>query len=219
MDTLTQLRCAIEHTLLRPEAQEHEIRTLCQEAIEHRFFGVCVTPVNVSTAAQALKQSQVKVVSVAGFPLGTHKAAIKAKEAELCVADGAHEIDIVMALGLFKDQRYQSVEADIKQTVTAVAPHAVKVIIETGLLSQAEIETAAKLVAQAGAHFVKTCSGFAAGHATAHDVALIRKTIGPSLGIKASGGVRSQKDARLLLEAGANRIGTSQALSLISAHA
>jgi deoxyribose-phosphate aldolase len=218
MLTKEQLARLIDHTLLKPSATKDDIRRLCGEAKTYGFWSVCVNPVYVKFAANILHKNDVKVCSVVGFPFGAHITEVKAFEAEKAVDNGADEIDMVMNIGAFKSQDYQLVKADISSVVESVKSEkgkVVKVIIETGLLSEDEKVLASRLVRDSGADFVKTSTGFNAPGATAHDVKLIRDTVGPNFGLKASGGIRTYQDAVNLIEAGANRIGTSSGIAII----
>ncbi len=200
----------IEHTLLKPEATDQAIITLCREAKEAGLFAVCINPWYVGLAKETLKDSSVKVVTVVGFPLGATFSRIKALEGELAIKDGADEIDMVMNIGALKNGDYKAVVEDIRKVVHATDNHPVKVIIETCLLTDEEKIQAVKLIAQAGAHFVKTSTGFNKAGATVADVKLLKKTaIQYGLGVKAAGGIRDAATAKAILKAGADRIGTS----------
>jgi len=205
----------VDHTILRPDATDTDVRKLCDEAVRYGFFAVCVNPVNLTLAAQSLAGSGVKVCSVIGFPLGATPSEIKAAEARRAAADGADELDMVFNLGAFKAGRDDRVRDDIVAVVGAAPGKTIKVIIETGLLTDAEKVRAAKLVKEAGAHFVKTCTGFSDGQATPQDVALLRRTVGPDFGVKASGKIRDLAGARALIAAGANRLGTSAGVTIV----
>jgi deoxyribose-phosphate aldolase len=209
MVTGSLLRLAIEHTLLSPAATPAMIDALCDEAIAHGFGGVCVHPVYVARCARRLAASDVRVVSVVGFPSGATYSRCKALEAELAVADGADELDMVMQIGAAKAGDWQAVEADARAVVDSARDRAVKLILETGLLSDEEKRRAC--AAALGAHigFVKTCTGFAQGAASREDVALLAAALDGRVGIKASGGIRTLAQARALLAAGASRLGTS----------
>lgn len=218
MLTREQLAKLIDHTLLKPIATKDDIRSLCEEAEMYGFWSVCVNPVYVKFAASILSRSDVKVCSVVGFPFGAHTTEVKAFEAGKAVDDGADEIDMVMNIGAFKSGDYEFVKADIRSVVDHVKSEkgiVVKVIIETALLSEDEKVLACRLVKDSGADFVKTSTGFNAPGATAHDVKLMRETVGPNFGLKASGGIRTYQDAVILIEAGANRIGTSSGIAII----
>lgn len=201
----------IDHTLLKPEASESDIRKLCNEAAEFGFASVCVNPTWVKTAAGFLKGSGVPVCTVIGFPLGATLPDVKAYEARRAIFDGATEVDMVINVGKLKSGDDCAVEDDIRAVVEAAhGDHILtKVIIETALLTDEEKVRACLAAKNAGADFVKTSTGFSKGGATAHDVALMRKTVGRALGVKASGGVKGIEDARAMFEAGATRIGAS----------
>lgn len=218
MVTKEQLAKLIDHTLLKPDATKEAIRHLCEEAIRHSFWSVCVNPIYVSLAEDILRGTKVKVCSVVGFPLGANTSEIKALEAEKAVNDGASEVDMVMNVGALKSRDYELVKQDIRKVVEhakARKDAVVKVIIETGLLTEEEKVKASKLVKESGADFVKTSTGFNAPGANVPDVKLIRETVGPNFGLKASGGIRTYHDAVKLIEAGANRIGTSSGISIV----
>ncbi len=200
----------IEHTLLKPEATHEGIINLCREAQEAELFAVCVNPWNVALAKETLKGSAVKVVTVVGFPLGATFSRIKELEGELAIKDGADEIDMVMNIGALKNGLYSEVVEDIQKVVIAAEKHPVKVIIETCLLTDEEKIRAVKLIAQGGAQFVKTSTGFNKAGATINDVKLLRREADKyGLGVKAAGGIRDAATAKAMLEAGADRIGTS----------
>ena len=218
MLTKEQLARLIDHTLLKPSATKDDIRRLCEEAKTYGFWSVCVNPFYVKLAADILRKSDVRICSVVGFPFGASTTKIKTFEAEKAVDDGADEIDMVMNIGALKSQDYEFVKADIRSVVEHVKAgkdKIVKVIIETGLLSEDEKVLACRLVRDSGADFVKTSTGFNAPGATANDVKLMRDTVGPNFGLKASGGIRTYQDAVNLIEAGANRIGTSSGIAII----
>ena len=206
----------IDHTLLKPEATEADILRLCREAIHYRFKTVCVNPAYVRTACAALQGSPVGVCTVIGFPLGATTTAVKAFEAAEAVAGGAAEIDMVINVGMLKSGRADYVKAEVAAVVEAAAGRTVKVNLETGLLSEAEKLLACRLAREGGAHFVKTSTGFCPGGATVSDVRLLREAVGPAMGVKASGGVRTREAALALLAAGATRIGTSSGIAIIN---
>jgi deoxyribose-phosphate aldolase len=213
----SELAGLIDHTLLRPTATADEIDRLCQEARQYGFCSVCVNGVWVSRCRDLLRGSGVKVCTVVGFPLGAMDARSKAFETREAVANGADEIDMVLDLGGLKSGQLDRVEADIRGVVEAAAGRVTKVILETGLLTDPEKILACQLCKQAGASFVKTATGFAAGSAaTAEDIALMRKAVGPELGVKASGGVRSLADARAMIASGATRLGTSSGIAIVT---
>jgi deoxyribose-phosphate aldolase len=208
----------IDHTLLKPEATADQIKKLCAEAREHEFASVCVNPWWVPVAARELAGSPVKVCTVIGFPLGANATATKQFEAENAIASGAKEVDMVINVGALRSGDLAGVKADIQAVAEAAHKGGaiLKVIIETALLTDEQKVTACKLSVEAGADFVKTSTGFASGGATAEDVALMRKTVGPHIGVKASGGVRSLADLDKMVEAGATRIGTSSGAAILA---
>lgn len=207
----------IDHTLLKPDATQEQIAKICREAIENNFCSVCVNPYWVSSVAKMLQGSPVKVCAVIGFPLGATTTRAKAFEAEEAITQGANEVDMVLNVGALKSGVYDLVLNDIKAVVTTAQGKAiVKVILETGLLNEAEKIKACELSAEAGAKFVKTSTGFGPGGATVTDIALMRKTVGPEIGVKASGGVRDYDTAIAMIKAGANRIGTSSGIKIIA---
>ena len=212
----TNVAAMIDHTLLKPEATKEQIETLCQEAIENKFFSVCVNPVWVRTSKELVKNSGVKVCTVIGFPLGASTSETKAFETINAIENGADEVDMVINIGALKDQNDTLVESDIRAVVEAAKGKALtKVIIETSLLTKEEKIRACEISVKAGADYVKTSTGFSTGGATFDDIALMRKTVGPSIGVKASGGVRSTEDAQKMIEAGATRIGASSSVDII----
>ncbi|RED39894.1 deoxyribose-phosphate aldolase [Paenibacillus sp. VMFN-D1] len=213
---MTNLAGMIDHTLLKADATRAEISKLIDEAKKYEFASVCVNTTWVKFAAEQLKDSKVKVCTVIGFPLGATTSAVKAFEAKDAIAGGATEVDMVINIGALKDGEDDLVEADIKAVVDAAAGKAlVKVIIETCLLTDEEKERASRLAVKAGADFVKTSTGFSTGGATPEDVRLMRQTVGPNIGVKASGGVRSLEDMNKMIEAGASRIGASSGVKIM----
>ena len=205
-----QLAKMIDHTILKPEADKASIEKLCKEALEYNFASVCINPTNVELAAKLLKGSEVKVCTVIGFPLGANTMEVKAFETKDAIAKGADEVDMVINIGRLKDKDYEYVEKDIKAVVDAADKKALtKVIIETCLLTEEEKVKACELAKKAGADFVKTSTGFSTGGATPEDIKLMRETVGPEMGVKASGGVRSIEDAEAVIKNGATRIGAS----------
>jgi len=206
----------IDHTLLKADATEEQVTVLAQEAKEYSFASVCVNPTWVKKAAELLKDApEVKVCTVIGFPLGATTSAVKAFETTNAIENGADEVDMVINIGALKDKNYDLVQSDIQAVVDAAKGKAlVKVIIETALLTDEEKATVSELAVKAGADFVKTSTGFSTGGATVEDVALMRKTVGPDVGVKASGGVRGLEDAKAMIEAGATRIGASSGVSI-----
>ncbi len=205
----------IDHTLLKPDASKEQIIKLCAEAREYGFASVCVNPFNVKTAYKELLGSPVKVCSVVGFPLGASSSFTKAAETRDAVADGASEIDMVINIGALKAKDYDVVKKDIEAVVLAAGGHLVKVIIETCLLTDDEKVKACELSKEAGADYVKTSTGFSSGGAEAADVALMRKAVGDSMGVKASGGIRDYRKAKEMIEAGASRIGASAGVAIV----
>ncbi|HAF99960.1 deoxyribose-phosphate aldolase [Paenibacillus lactis] len=206
----------IDHTLLKADATETEIRRITEEAKKYEFASVCVNPGWVKFCAEQLAGTKVKVCTVIGFPLGATTSAVKAFETKDAIANGATEVDMVINIGALKDGNYELVQSDIQSVVDAAAGKAlVKVIIETSLLTDEEKVRACELAVKAGADYVKTSTGFSTGGATPEDVALMRKTVGESTGVKASGGVRSREDMERMIEAGATRIGASSGVKIM----
>ncbi len=206
----------IDHTLLKADATKAEVAKLVEEAKKYEFASVCVNPTWVSFCAEELKGTGVDVCTVIGFPLGANTPEVKAFEASDAIANGATEVDMVINIGALKDGNDELVLRDIQAVVNAAKGKAlVKVIIETCLLTDEEKVRASKLSVQAGADFVKTSTGFSTGGATAEDVALMRKTVGPDVGVKASGGVRSEEDLNAMVAAGATRIGASSGVKIM----
>ncbi|NKQ37660.1 MAG: deoxyribose-phosphate aldolase [Chloroflexi bacterium] len=207
----------IDHTLLKADASDDQIAQLCYEARTYHFASVCVTPAKVKLAAQLLKGSDVAVCTVVGFPLGATPANVKAYETEQAIRDGATEIDMVINIGALKSQDYQTVLEDIGAVVRMAHAHdaLVKVIIEAALLTDEEKVIASQLVKTAGADYVKTSTGFGPGGATVEDVALMRRVVGPSLGVKAAGGVGDYAKAQEMIAAGATRIGASAGIKIV----
>ena len=206
---MNELASYIDHTLLKPEATESQIRALCAEALQWRFASVGVNPRWAATAAEELRGSRVKVCTVIGFPLGASVSAVKEFEARRAVADGADELDMVVSVGDLKAGRDEYVRSDIAAVVRGAQGRTVKVIIEACLLTDEEKARACRLAAAAGADFVKTSTGFSKGGATVHDVALMRAVVGPDVGVKAAGGIHTRAEAEEMIAAGATRIGAS----------
>lgn len=206
----------IDHTLLKPDATRAQIVELCQEAREYNFASVCVNPTWVPEVVELLKGSEVLACTVIGFPLGASTTATKAAETREAVATGAQEIDMVINIGRLKSGEYDAVRDDIAAVVQAAAPARVKVIIETCYLSDEEKIKACILSMEARAHFVKTSTGFGSGGATPDDVALMRRVVGPTMGVKASGGIRGYDTARAMIEAGASRLGASASVAIVT---
>jgi deoxyribose-phosphate aldolase len=207
----------IDHTLLKPDATQQEIAQLCFEARKYGFASVCINPTWVSLCAELLKGSSVKVCTVIGFPLGATSSETKVFETETAIRQGATEIDMVINIGALKARDLDLVAKDIRGVVVASHSHGaiVKVIIEAVLLNDEEKTIACLLSKEAGADFVKTSTGFASGGATVHDVELMRKAVGPQMGVKAAGGVRTFEDAQKMIQAGATRIGASAGVKII----
>ena len=216
MPSTTETARYIDHTLLKPDADRDSIQALCEEARKHNFFSVCVNSANVRLAASFLSGSGVKVCAVVGFPLGAGTPGSKGFEAREAVRCGADEIDMVINIGALKSRDYALVTDDIERVVKAVPGKLVKVILETGMLTQHEKVVACALSKVASAHFVKTSTGFGPGGATAEDIALMRAVVGPDMGVKASGGVRTYEDAQNMLKAGANRLGCSSSVAIVT---
>jgi len=207
----------IDHTLLKADASQDQIAQLCYEARTYHFASVCVNPAHVKLSAQLLKGSDVPVCTVVGFPLGATPPTVKAFETQQAIRDGAREIDMVINIGALKSQDYKTVYEDIAAVVRAAhaANAIVKVIIEAALLTDEEKVVASQLSKAAGADFVKTSTGFGPGGATASDVALMRRVVGPGMGIKAAGGVSNYADAQTMIAAGATRIGASAGVRIV----
>ncbi|AFS69907.1 MULTISPECIES: deoxyribose-phosphate aldolase [Exiguobacterium] len=207
----------IDHTALKAETSRAQVETLCKEALEYKFASVCVNPTNVALAAELLKSDDaVKVCTVIGFPLGANTPEVKAFETQDAIKNGATEIDMVLNIGALKDGDLSLVERDIRAVVEAANGTLVKVIFENCLLTKEEIKTAAELSVKAGADFVKTSTGFSTGGATVEDIRLMRETVGPDIGVKASGGVRDFEGAKAMIDAGATRIGASAGIAIVT---
>lgn len=208
----------IDHTALKPETSLSEIKKLCSEASKFSFASVCINPIHVKLCHQLLKQTPVKVCTVIGFPLGANTTEIKRAEAKKAIADGATELDMVINVGMLKSKELNYVFNDIQQIVLEAKPcnAIVKVILETCLLTDEEKVQGCLLAKQAGANFVKTSTGFSKSGATAGDIALMRKVVGSSLGVKASGGIRTKEDAETMILSGADRIGASASVKIVS---
>jgi deoxyribose-phosphate aldolase len=211
----SSLAAYIDHTLLRPDASAADIATLCQQARDYGFAAVCVNPCNVALAVRHLAGTPVKVCTVIGFPLGQNTTATKAFETREALAQGASEFDMVINVAALKASDDACVIRDIAEVVAAADGRVVKVIIETGILTDEQKVRAARLIKQAGAHFVKTCTGFAEGGASVEDMRLLRQTVGPEFGVKASGKVRGYAIAKALIEAGASRLGAVQSVKIV----
>ncbi len=207
----------IDHTLLKADATKAQIKQLCEEAREHHFASVCVNPTWVTYASELLAGSDAVVCTVIGFPLGANTPETKAFETKNAIENGANEVDMVINIGALKDQDDELVERDIRAVIESSKGKALsKVIIETSLLTEEEKIRACELAVKAGADYVKTSTGFSTGGATPEDIALMRKTVGPSIGVKASGGVRNTEDATKVIEAGATRIGASAGIAIVN---
>ena len=206
----------IEHTLLKTDAQKKDLDKLLLEAKKYNFMSVCVSPIWVKYAAEQLKDTNVKVCTVIGFPQGATPTEVKVFETKNAIENGATEVDMVIPVGVLKDKDYIAVENDIRAVVEAAKSKALtKVIIETCLLTDEEKIMACKLSKSAGADFVKTSTGFSTAGATVKDIRLMRETVGEQMGVKASGGVRSREDADAMIKAGATRIGTSNGVKIV----
>lgn len=208
----------IDHTLLKPEATAADIQALCREAKQYGFASVCVNTCYVRLASELLRGSGVKVCCTVGFPLGAMAPKAKAFEAAQAVADGAEEVDMVLWIGALRQGNTAAVQADIEGVVNACHPRAiVKVILETCLLTDAQIETACRLCVAAGADYVKTSTGFSTAGATAEHVALMKRAVGGRAKVKAAGGIRTYEDAKRMIDAGADRIGASAGIAIVEA--
>jgi deoxyribose-phosphate aldolase len=208
----------IEHTLLKPDATRHEIVRLCREAIEHNLFGVCIAPCWLNIAKHELADSHVTLVNVVGFPHGNQMPRSKAYEAGEAFGHGAHEVDMVVNIGWLRSGEHDAVERDIKGVVDAASAGEsgkIKVILETSLLSDDEIIVGCKCAEAAGAHFVKTSTGFSKEGATVEHVALMRRTVSGHIGVKAAGGIRTFETALMMLKAGAERLGCSASIQIL----
>ena len=205
----------IDHTILKAATTKDEVKRICEEAIEYNFMSVCVNPTQVAFAAELLKDAESVVCTVIGFPLGANTPEVKAFETVDAIKNGANEIDMVVNIGAVKDSNWELVERDIKAVVDAANGTLVKVIIETCYLTDEEKVKACEISKNVGADFVKTSTGFGTGGATKEDIELMRKTVGPDLGVKASGGVRSGEDFDVMVKAGATRIGASSGVLIM----
>ena len=214
IDTFTISR-KIDHTLLKPDADIDNIRQLCQEAIEHHFFSVCINSVWLKKAGEFLQDSSVKLCTVAGFPMGDSTTSSKLNEMETSINNGASEIDMVMNIGFFKNEKYNIVSEEIIKMVQNAHGKIIKVIIESGILSKEEIITAAKLIEDSGAHFVKTSTGFSDFGATPEIIKTIKTTLKSDTKIKASGGIKRLNQVGKLIAAGADRIGSSSGIIIM----
>ena len=204
-----------DHTILKADATRKDVKRVCDEAMAYSFCSVCVNSYYVPYVANLLHGSDVKICSVVGFPLGAMSTRAKALEAKIAVMDGADEIDMVINVGALKDRDYSVVLEDIKAVKEACGEHVLKVIIETCLLNDVEKVKACELAKEAGADFVKTSTGFSSAGAKVEDVRLMRETVGPDIGVKASGGIHDKEFAKELVDAGANRLGTSATIEIV----
>ncbi|MBU3105270.1 deoxyribose-phosphate aldolase [Clostridium gasigenes] len=210
-----ELAKMIDHTILKPEATESEIMKLCKEALEYGFASVCINPSMVKKAAIILEGSEVKVCTVIGFPLGATSTEVKVFETKQTIENGATEVDMVINIGKLKENNLEYVKNDIAAVVNAAKGKALtKVIIESCLLTDEEKVKVCAIAKEVGADFVKTSTGFSSGGATKEDIRLMRQTVGPDMGVKASGGVRSNEDAMIMIENGATRIGASASIAI-----
>lgn len=205
----------IDHTLLKADASKHQVRVICDEALEHHFFSVCINPWMITTAREVLRTTKVNICTVVGFPLGATEASVKSFETGRALNLGAHEVDMVLNIGALKAQEYSYVEKEIQSVVRAAEGRLVKVIFETCLLTDEEKKKACELSINAGAHFVKTSTGFSTGGATVADVALMKAAVSGRAQVKASGGIRDLKTAAQMIAAGATRLGTSSGVLLV----
>ena len=205
----------IDHTVLKADTPKAKVQQIIDEAIQYDFMSVCINPTWVSFAAKKLAATDVKVCTVIGFPLGANTSTVKAFEAAEAIKNGADEVDMVINISAAKDGDWDLVESDIQAVVDASKDVTTKVIIETSLLTDEEKVKACQAAVRAGADFVKTSTGFSTAGATVADIALMRQTVGPDLGVKASGGVRSIADAQAMIEAGATRLGTSNGVDIM----
>lgn len=212
MDNLSKY---IDHTILKPEATNEDIKKICQEAIEYGFKAVCINPVYVKYASEILKDTGVLIATVVGFPLGNNLTKVKELETELAIEDGADEIDMVINIPALKNKEFDLVKRDIQGVVKASKGKEVKVIIETCLLTKEEIIKASEIIVEAGANFVKTSTGFSTGGAEEEDIKLIKSVVKEKAKIKASGGIRSKEKAVKMIEAGADRIGASSSIKIV----
>ncbi len=212
-----ELNRMIDHTILKPEATEAAVQKIIDEAKEYNFFSVCINPCWVAFASEQLADTDVAVCTVIGFPLGANTPEVKAYEAADAIKNGANEVDMVINIGALKSQQYDHVRQDIQGVVDAAKGKAlVKVIIETALLTDEEKVKACELAKEAGADFVKTSTGFSTGGAKVADIRLMRETVGPDMGVKASGDVHNAEEALAMIEAGATRIGASTGVAIVS---
>jgi deoxyribose-phosphate aldolase len=213
--SVTQLAACIDHTLLKADAIAKDIEKLCAEALENRFYSVCVNGSWIGQARHFLEGTGIKVACVVGFPLGAMSGDVKRFETEAAIDDGAHEIDVVLNLGRLKAGDDKFILRELCDVVEAADEWPVKVILETCLLAREEKIRACQIAVESGAKFVKTSTGFSTGGATVDDVKLLRETVGPKFGVKASGGIRDTQTALAMIEAGATRLGTSAGVAIV----
>ncbi len=213
--TRQQLASMIDHSLLRPNATREQLKKLCEEAMAYGFKAVCVNPIHVADAAQMLKGKEILICSVVGFPFGTHSPKTKAFETGEVIRLGAREVDMVIRVGALKEERDREVLEDIRAVVQSADGYPVKVILETCYLTREEKIRGCRLAVEAGASFVKTSTGFGEEGAKVEDVRLMRETVGKEFGVKAAGGIRTLADASKMIEAGADRLGTSGSVAMI----
>ncbi len=212
-----ELNRMIDHTILKADTPKQEVLRIIEEAKTYHFYSVCINPTWVSLAKEELKGEPIAICTVIGFPLGANTTTVKTFEAKEAIENGADEVDMVLNIGYLKSEMYEEVEADIASVVAVAKDRAlVKVIIETALLTKAEIVKACQLAKAAGADFVKTSTGFSTAGAKVEDVRLMRETVGKEMGVKASGGIHSQAEAQALIDAGATRLGTSASIAIIN---
>lgn len=212
-----ELNRMIDHTILKADATKEDVLRIIEEAKTYHFYSVCINPTWVALAAEELKGEPTAVCTVIGFPLGANTSEVKAYETADAIKNGADEVDMVINIGALKSKQFKKVQADIEAVVSAAKDKAlVKVIIETALLDNEEIVKACELAKAAGADFVKTSTGFSTGGAVVADVKLMRETVGPEMGVKASGGIHNEAEAAAMVEAGANRLGTSASVAIVT---
>ena len=214
--TREEILSHVDHTLLKPEATWPQIKVICDEAVENHTASICINTCYVKQAVEYLA-GRIPVCCVVGFPLGAMDTESKAFEAKKAIENGASEVDMVINIGRLKNKEYDAVREDIRAVKQAVGDKILKVIIETCLLTEEEKEKMCDIVCEAGADYIKTSTGFSTGGATTHDIALMRKTVGPEMGVKASGGIRDYETAMAMIEAGANRIGASAGIAIVAA--
>lgn len=212
-----ELNRMIDHTILKADATEEDVLKVIEEAKKYHFYSVCINPTWVAFAAEKLQSEPVAVCTVIGFPLGANTSEVKAYETTDAINNGADEVDMVINIGALKSGQFKKVQQDIEAVVNAAKDKAlVKVIIETALLTNEEIVKSCELAKAAGADFVKTSTGFSTGGAKAEDVRLMRETVGPNMGVKASGGIHTEAEAMAMVEAGATRLGTSASIAIVT---